>query len=84
MHDKYSYKHLTLKVWRLRVGEITTDDYIRCGLNQPQKNAALAIRNHCLVSKPPDTPPPPNHRPKITHKTKKSNGLNSNILKTVP
>ena len=40
---------LTTKVWRLRVGETTADDYIRCGPNQPQKNAALAIRNHCLV-----------------------------------
>lgn len=41
--------NLTLKVWRLRVSKTTTDDYIRCGPNQPQKNAALAIRHHCLV-----------------------------------
>jgi hypothetical protein len=28
---------LTLKVWRLRLGATTTDDYIRCSPNQLQK-----------------------------------------------
>jgi len=30
-------KRLTLKVWRLRVGATTADDYVRCGPNQLQK-----------------------------------------------
>jgi len=44
--------NLTIKVWRLRVGETTTNNYIRCGLNQLQKTLLEQFAHHCLVSQP--------------------------------
>jgi len=39
-------------VWRLRVGETTTDNYTRCGPSQPQKPPLEQFVHHCLVSQP--------------------------------
>ena len=43
---------LTIKVWRLRVGKTTADNYIHRGPRQPQKTQLEQFAHHCLVSQP--------------------------------